>query len=70
MFYSEELALAVIAKNPDLVTEAEILNAAFPLMVADLGSKRRANNTLNYNEDFAPDLITAYRHYQRKARAC
>lgn len=70
MRYADELALAIFAKNPNLATEGDILNAAFPQMVIDLGSKKRANYCLNYDEDFAPDLISEYRHQQQESASC
>jgi hypothetical protein len=67
-YYYEKLADEVFALDPDLDTSGradEVLNAAFPLMVRDLGSKKRANNLLNYDEDFPSDFVSAYGELQR-----
>jgi hypothetical protein len=67
-YYYEKLADEVFALDPDLDTSGradEVLNAAFPLIVRDLGSKKRANNLLNYDEDFPSDFVSAYGELQR-----
>jgi hypothetical protein len=67
-YYYEKLAQEVFDENPDLDTSGradEVLNAAFPLIVRDLGSKKRANNLLNYDEDFPSDFVSAYGELQR-----
>jgi hypothetical protein len=67
-YYYEKLADEVFALDPDLDTSGRadaVLNAAFPLIVRDLGSKKRANNLLNYDEDFPSDFVSAYGELQR-----
>ena len=62
-YYYERLAQELFDMNPNLDTSGradEVLNAAFPLIVRDLGSKKRANNLLNYDEDFPSDFVSAY----------
>jgi hypothetical protein len=62
-YYYERLAQEVFDMNPNLDTSGradDLLNAAFPLIVRDLGSKKRANNLLNYDEDFPSDFVSAY----------
>jgi hypothetical protein len=36
-------------------------------MVRDLGSKKRANNLLNYDEDFPSDFVSAYGELKKGA---
>jgi hypothetical protein len=67
-YYYEKLADEVFALDPDLDTSGradDVLNAAYPLIVRDLGSKKRANNLLNYDEDFPSDFVSAYGELQR-----
>jgi len=67
-YYHERLAQEVFDQNPDLDTsgrDPEVLDAVFPLLVRDLGSKKRANNLLNYDEDFPSDFVSAYGELQR-----
>jgi hypothetical protein len=67
-YYYERLAQELFNMNPNLDTSGkadEVLNAAFPLIVRDLGSKKRANNLLNYDEDFPSDFVSAYGELQR-----
>jgi hypothetical protein len=67
-YYYEKLADELFQMNPDLDTSGradEVLNAAFPLIVRDMGSKKRANNLLNYDADFAADFVSAYGELQR-----
>jgi hypothetical protein len=69
-YYYEKLADEVFALNPNLDTSGradDLLNAAFPLMVRDLGSKKRANNLLNYDEDFPSDFVSAYGELKKGA---
>jgi hypothetical protein len=71
-YYYEKLADEVFALNPNLDTSGradDLLNAAFPLMVRDLGSKKRANNLLNYDEDFAGDFVSAYGELKRENKS-
>lgn len=61
--YAEQLAQKVFDQNPNLSTSGradELLNVAFPIMVQDLGSRKRANYYLNYDEDFPSDFVSAY----------
>jgi hypothetical protein len=69
-YYYERLAQEIFDMNPNLDTSGradEFLNAAFPLLVRDLGSKKRANNLLNYDEDFPSDLVSAYGELKRSS---
>jgi hypothetical protein len=68
-YYYERLAQELFNMNPNLDTSGkadEVLNAAFPLIVRDLGSKKRANNLLNYDEDFPSDFVSAYADLKRE----
>lgn len=61
-YYYEKLAQEVFDQNPNLDTSGkadEVLNAAWPLMVRDLG-KKSAYSKLNYDEDFPSDFVSAY----------
>jgi hypothetical protein len=61
-YYYEKLADEVFALNPNLDTSGradDVLNAAYPLMVRDLGQKG-ARYKLNYDEDFPSDFVSAY----------
>jgi hypothetical protein len=69
-YYYERLAQEIFDMNPNLDTSGradEFLNAAFPLLVRDLGSKKRANNLLNYDQDFPSDLVSAYGELKRSS---
>jgi hypothetical protein len=69
-YYYEKLAQELFDMNPNLDTSGradEVLNAAFPLIVRDLGSKKRANNLLNYDEDFPSDFVSAYGELKKGA---
>jgi hypothetical protein len=62
------IAQDVYAENPDLDSEDDILNAAFPHVVKMMGgSKKRANYMFNYDEDFPGEMIGAYKWLQRQA---
>jgi hypothetical protein len=62
------IAQDVYAENPDLDSEDDILNAAFPHVVKMMGgNKKRANYMFNYDEDFPGEMITAYKWLQRQA---
>jgi hypothetical protein len=62
------IAQDVYAENPDLDSEDDILNAAFPHVVKMMGgSKKRANYMFNYDEDFPGEMISAYKWLQRQA---
>ena len=68
-YYYERLAQELFNMNPNLDTSGradELLNAAFPLIVRDLGSKKRANSLLNYDEDFPSDFVSAYADLKRE----
>ena len=67
LYYYEKLADEVFALDPNLDTSGradEVLNAAYPLMVRDLG-KKGARYKLNYDEDFPSDFVSAYGELQR-----
>jgi hypothetical protein len=69
-YYYERLAQEVFDENPNLDTsgrDPEVLNAVFPLLVRDLGSRKKANNLLNYDEDFAADFVSAYGELKRSS---
>jgi hypothetical protein len=71
-YYYEKLAQEVFDMDPNLDTSGradDVLNAAFPLIVRDLGSKKRANNLLNYDEDFPSDFVSAYADLQRAGKS-
>lgn len=71
-YYYEKLAQEVFDTNPNLDTSGradEFLNAAFPLLVRDMGSKKKANSILNYDPDFAADLVSAYGELKRSSAA-
>jgi hypothetical protein len=70
-YYYEKLAQELFDMNPNLDTSGradEVLNAAFPLIVRDLGSKKRANNLLNYDQDFPSDFVSAYGYLQSQGQ--
>ena len=61
------IAQDVYAENPDLDSEDDILNAAFPHVVKMMGgNKKRANYMFNYDEDFPGEMISAYKWLQRQ----
>ena len=61
------IAQDVYAENPDLDSEDDILNAAFPYVVKMMGgNKKRANYMFNYDEDFPGEMISAYKWLQRQ----
>ena len=66
--YSDiSIAQDVYAENPDLDSEDDILNAAFPHVVKMMGgNKKRANYLFNYDEDFPGEMISAYKWLQRQ----
>jgi hypothetical protein len=69
-YYHEKLAQEVFDENPDLDTsgrDPEVLDAVFPLLVRDLGSKKRASNLLSYDEDFPSDFVSAYGELKRNS---
>ena len=66
-YYYEQLAQKMFDLNPDFSTKGrcdELLNAAFPIAVQDLG-KKRAQWEFGYDEDFVSDFVSAYGHLQR-----
>lgn len=70
-YYYEKLADEVFALNPNLDTSGradDVLNAAYPLMVRDLGQKG-ARYKLNYDEDFPSDFVSAYGELKRGVAA-
>ena len=67
-YYHEQLAQEVFDMNPDLNASGraeEVLDAAWPLMVRDLG-KKAAYGKLNYDEDFPSDFVSAYADLQKQ----
>ena len=61
------IAQDVYAENPDLDSEDDILNAAFPHVVKMMGgNKKRANYLFNYDQDFPGEMIGAYKWLQRQ----
>ena len=61
------IAQDVYAENPDLDSEDDILDAAFPHVVKMMGgNKKRANYLFNYDEDFPGEMISAYKWLQRQ----
>jgi hypothetical protein len=71
-YYYEKLAQEVFDMDPNLDTSGradDVLNAAFPLIVRDLGSKKRANNLLNYDADFPSDFVSAYADLKRAGKS-
>jgi len=70
-YYCEELAQKVFDQNPNLSCTGrceELLDAAWPIAVADLGQKR-AQHEFSYNEDFPSDFVSAYSHLQKQGVA-
>lgn len=62
MFYCEKLATKLFEINPELNFTGraeEVLNAAWPIAVEELG-KKRATYMFNYDEDFTCELVSAY----------
>ena len=69
-YYSEQLAQKVFDQNPNLDTNGKadaVLDAGWPLAVADLG-KKRAQYEFGYNEDFPSDFVSAYSHLQKQSQ--
>ena len=67
-YYYEQLAQEVFDMNPNLDASGraeEVLDAAYPLMVRDLG-KKAAFGKLNYDEDFPSDFVSAYADLQKQ----
>ena len=65
--YAEQLAQKMFDMNPDFPTKGkadELINAAWPVAVKDLG-KKRAQWEFGYDEDFISDFVTAYAWLQR-----
>jgi hypothetical protein len=68
-YYYEKLAQELFDMDPNLDTSGradEFLNAAYPLLVRDLG-KKGARYKLNYDEDFPSDLVSAYADLKRNS---
>jgi hypothetical protein len=71
-YYYERLAQELFDMDPTLDASGRadaVLNAAFPLIVRDMGSKKRANSLLNYDEDFPSDFVSAYADLQRAGKS-
>ena len=62
--YAEDLAKQVFNANPNIKDENAVLDAAWPLVVKDLGNKR-AMSMFNYDEDFPSDLVSVYGWLQK-----
>lgn len=65
-YYYEQLAQKMFDQNPNFSTKGradELLNAAFPVAVQDLG-KKRAQWEFGYDEDFPSDFVSAYAYLQ------
>ena len=62
--YAEQLARQVFDSNPNIKDENEVLDAAWPIVVKDLGNKR-AMSMFNYDEDFSSDLVSVYDWLQK-----
>ncbi len=64
-YTNEEIAQKIFNDNPNIKTEDDILDAAYPLVVEMFkGDKKRAQHLFNYDEDFSSDLISSYRWLQ------
>jgi hypothetical protein len=69
-YYYERLAQRVFDADPNLDASGRaeaVLDAGWTIMVADLGEKT-AYSTLNYNEDFASDFVSAYADLQQQGK--
>ena len=67
-YYSEELAQKVFEQNPNLDATGkadEVLDAAWPIAVKDLGEKSARYN-FSYDEDFVSDLVSSYAGLQKQ----
>jgi hypothetical protein len=67
MNYAEDLAQRLFDVNPHLDATGRagaVIDAAWPLAVADLGVKSARYNFW-YDEDFPSDLVTAYAVLQK-----
>jgi hypothetical protein len=65
-FNKTELKMTIANELPvGLVTEDEILGAAFNLMKMQLGSKT-ARYYFHYCEDYPSDLLSEYRYLQQQ----
>ena len=62
--YAEDLAKQVFNANPNIKDENAVLDAAWPIVVKDLGNKR-AMSMFNYDEDFPSDLVSVYGWLQK-----
>jgi hypothetical protein len=62
--YAEDLAKQVFDANPNIKDENAVLDAAWPIVVQDLG-KKRAMSMFNYDEDFPSDLVSVYGWLQK-----
>jgi len=60
-YYCESLALKVFGADATLTDGDGILDAAWPIAVADLGMKE-ARWKFCYDEDFPGDVISAYNY--------
>jgi hypothetical protein len=62
--YAEDLAKQVFDANPNIKDENAVLDAAWPIVVQDLG-KKTAMSMFNYDEDFPSDLVSVYGWLQK-----
>lgn len=62
--YAEDLAKQVFDANPNIKDENAVLDAAWPIVVQDLG-KKTAMSMFNYDEDFPSDLVSVYDWLQK-----
>ena len=62
--YAEDLAKQVFNANPNIKDENAVLDAAWPIVVQDLG-KKTAMSMFNYDEDFPSDLVSVYDWLQK-----
>ena len=62
--YAEDLAKQVFNSNPNIKDENAVLDAAWPIVVQDLG-KKTAMSMFNYDEDFPSDLVSVYDWLQK-----
>lgn len=62
--YAEDLAKQVFDANPNINDENAVLDAAWPIVVQDLG-KKTAMSMFNYDEDFPSDLVSVYDWLQK-----
>lgn len=67
-YYSEEVAQKIYDADPSLRSEDDVLNHAYSIVKAELGTKT-ARYKFNYDEDFPSDIISNYIHLQKQGIA-